>query len=65
MPMSRQMVQLNGLPMSCMWFPDPIGEYAGFIRGQAITSSTPAFLVCAGGWPPADRLALAQSWEAW
>ena len=34
MPMSRQMVQLNGLPMACMWFPDPIGEYAGFIRGQ-------------------------------
>jgi len=38
------------LPMACIWFPDPLGEYTGFIRGQAITSSTPAFLVCAGGW---------------
>ena len=38
------------LPMACIWFSEPLGEYTGFIRGQAITASTPAFLVCAGGW---------------
>jgi len=38
------------LPMACIWFPDPLGEYSGTIRGQSMTSSTPAFLVCAGGW---------------
>jgi hypothetical protein len=38
------------LPMGCIWFPEALGEYTGTIRGQAMTSSTPAFLVCAGGW---------------
>ncbi len=38
------------LPMACIWFPEPLGEYSGTIRGQTMTSSTPAFLVCAGGW---------------
>ena len=38
------------LPMACIWFPEPLGEYSGTIRGQTTTSSTPAFLVCAGGW---------------
>ena len=38
------------LPMACIWFPEPLGQYGGTIRGQAMTSSTPAFLVCAGGW---------------
>jgi hypothetical protein len=38
------------LPMACIWFPDALGEYTGIMRLQAITASTPAFLVCAGGW---------------
>jgi hypothetical protein len=38
------------LPVACIWFPQPLGDYAGTIFGQAVTSSTPAFLVCAGGW---------------
>jgi hypothetical protein len=38
------------LPMACIWFSEPLGEYSGTIRGQAMTSNTPAFLVCAGGW---------------
>ena len=38
------------LPMACIWFPDALGQYAGTIRLHPITSSTPAFLVCAGGW---------------
>jgi hypothetical protein len=38
------------LPLACIWFPRPLGDYAGTICGQIITSSTPAFLVCAGGW---------------
>lgn len=38
------------LPLACIWFPEPLGEYAGAIHGQLITSSTPAFLVSAGGW---------------
>ena len=32
------------------WFPEALGSYAGTIRTQPITASTPAFLVCAGGW---------------
>ena len=38
------------LPMACIWFPEALGNYAGTIRTQPITASTPAFLVCAGGW---------------
>jgi EamA domain-containing membrane protein RarD len=38
------------LPMACIWFPEALGEYTGTIRLQAMTSSTPAWLVCAGGW---------------
>ncbi|MEP6685399.1 MAG: hypothetical protein ABJB22_01370 [Verrucomicrobiota bacterium] len=38
------------LPLACIWFPEPLGQYGGTIRGQLMTSSTPAFLVCAGGW---------------
>ena len=38
------------LPVACMWFPQPLGDYTGIIRGQLMTASTPAFLVCAGGW---------------
>jgi hypothetical protein len=38
------------LPLACIWFPQPLGDYTGIIRGQLMTSSTPAFLVCAGGW---------------
>ena len=38
------------LPMACIWFPEALGEYTGVMRLQAITASTPAFLVCAGGW---------------
>jgi len=38
------------LPLACIWFPEPLGQYRGNIRGQVMTSSTPAFLVCAGGW---------------
>jgi hypothetical protein len=38
------------LPVACIWFPEALGDYAGTIRGQLMTASTPAFLVCAGGW---------------
>jgi len=38
------------LPMACIWFPEALGEYTGTMRLHAITASTPAFLVCAGGW---------------
>jgi hypothetical protein len=38
------------LPMACIWFPEAMGEYTGTMRLHAITASTPAFLVCAGGW---------------
>ncbi len=36
--------------MACVWFPEALGNYAGTIRTRPITASTPAFLVCAGGW---------------
>ena len=38
------------LPLACIWFPEPLGNYRGTIHGQPMTSSTPAFFVCAGGW---------------
>ena len=38
------------LPMACIWFPEELGDYTGVMRGHLITSSTPAFLVCAAGW---------------
>ena len=38
------------LPLACIWFPEALGQYGGTIRGQAMTSATPGFLVCAGGW---------------
>ncbi len=38
------------LPMACIWFSESMGEYSGITRGQLMTASTPAFLVCAGGW---------------
>ena len=38
------------LPMACIWFPEALGEYTGTMRLHAVTASTPAFLVCTGGW---------------
>jgi hypothetical protein len=38
------------LPMACIWFPDAMGSFTGTMHYHAITASTPAFLVCAGGW---------------
>jgi hypothetical protein len=38
------------LPLACIWFSKPLDQYGGTIRGQVMTSPTPAFLVCAGGW---------------
>jgi hypothetical protein len=36
------------LPMACIWFSEPMGEYSGMIRLQLVTDSTPAIFVCAG-----------------
>lgn len=38
------------LPLACIWFSEALGQYGGTIRGQVMTSSTPPFLLCAGGW---------------
>jgi hypothetical protein len=38
------------LAMACIWFPEELGQYTGIMHAHAITSPTPAFLVCAGGW---------------
>jgi hypothetical protein len=38
------------LPLACIWFSEPLGGYTGTIRGQLMTSYTPVWLVCAGGW---------------
>ena len=38
------------LSLACIWFPEPLGKYGSTIRGQLMTSPTPEFLVCAGGW---------------
>jgi hypothetical protein len=37
-------------PMACIWFAEPLGDYTGIIRGQLMTSSSPAVLVCTAGW---------------
>ncbi len=31
------------LPLACIWFPRRLGDYAGTICGQLVTSSTPHF----------------------
>ena len=49
-PDTARVVAALLLPMACIWFPEALGEYAGTMRLHAITASTPAFLVCAGGW---------------
>ncbi len=45
-----KMVMALLLPLACIWFSEALGDYGGTIRLQAMTASTPAFLVCAGGW---------------
>src|SRR5438132_13743310 len=35
------------LPVACIWFPEPLGDYTGIIRGQLMTASTPGtFSLC-------------------
>jgi len=38
------------MPLACIWFGDEMGQYRGTIRLQAMTCSTPGYLVRAGGW---------------
>jgi uncharacterized membrane protein YoaT (DUF817 family) len=38
------------LAMACIWFPEELGQYTGIMHYHAISSPTPLFLVCAGGW---------------
>ena len=39
------------LPLACIWFGDEMGSYTGVGMGRgAITSTTPGWLVTAGGW---------------
>jgi hypothetical protein len=38
------------IPLACIWFSQPMGNYTGTMRGQLITSSTPGCLVATGGW---------------
>lgn len=38
------------LPMACIWFSEELGSFTGIMHYHAITSPSPAFLVCALGW---------------
>jgi len=38
------------LPLACIWFADAMGDYVGPTSSGAITSTTPGWLVCIGGW---------------
>jgi len=38
------------LPLACIWFSDAMGDYIGPTSGGGITSTTPGWLVCIGGW---------------
>jgi hypothetical protein len=38
------------LAMACIWFPEEMGSFTGVMHYHSITSSSPAFLVCACGW---------------
>jgi hypothetical protein len=37
-------------PLACIWFAVEMGSYIGPTSSGAITSSTPGWLVCIGGW---------------
>lgn len=37
-------------PCACIWFPEALGNYTGFMSWQAITERTPAVFVAAAGW---------------
>ncbi len=37
-------------PLACIWFGDEMGGYIGPTSSGAITSPTPGWLVCIGGW---------------
>ena len=39
------------LPMGCIWFPEPLGDYVGFVSsGRFITEASPAGAVAFMGW---------------
>jgi len=38
------------LPLACIWFADAMGSYTGSTSSVSITSPTPGWLVCIGGW---------------
>ena len=38
------------LPLSCIWFSEPMGSYVGPTWRGAITAATPGLFVCLGGW---------------
>lgn len=38
------------LPLACIWFPEPLGNYTGLINLQSVSEKTPAFFVSAIGW---------------
>lgn len=38
------------LPLGCIWFSKPMGDYVGLVWRSVITSPTPAIVVCLAGW---------------
>ena len=38
------------LPLACIWFSEPMGNYSGMLMGGGPMTPTPGWLVAAGGW---------------
>src|SRR5262245_20932893 len=46
-----EVIMFCALPMGCIWFPQAMGDYVGFVgSGRFITAASPAAAVAFMGW---------------
>lgn len=38
------------MPLACIWYSEPMGDYVGAFGRHPITETTPGCFVAAGGW---------------
>jgi len=48
--LSLRVLLLSIVPIACIWFPEPLGDYTGLFLGDSITNTSPAGLVWFLGW---------------